>query len=655
MKTLFRIFALCCICLSLFTFIACTEAEGGEEQEKKEITIAYYLSPQDEDQHIVKVEDAVTFRIEIPTRAHSKFIGLYDAPIGGTQVVNDYGVLNFEPEKSMILYAQWESNFYKINFDAKDGTLGTVADCIQQEYDTNLSTLPTPTREGYNFVGWTYNGVVYTDSHGVVLDDKKLFNEENYPIYNGEITLTASWKIKSVNVIFRFNDLNYKDVVKPVDWGSKITPQDFPTLDTGKKEVMGWTYILGSKDLIVSEITDITQELVLYASWQDYVVINLWENDKTVRNEKVYANTQGYVPEPPTRWGYKFDGWYSTKSYSGNPIEQFYYNLTTDTYYAKWKEVVTNASLFDDISFSVSMIFDMRNEAGASVDKTIVVPAGVEKIYLIGNYGSDKSHIFTNLSFLFEGEGGYVEIVLQDFAFSSVQGTPAFYGAGVDLEIIVFGSENLIMGANGYDGSSGTDGSNSSKNPTSGSSGTSGGDGTMAIKCRSLIIRADAAIVKVVGGNGGSGGNGGKGGNISSTNYTGVPSCGNGGNGGVGGNGAAAIDVASISVFGTNLTVAAGSGGNGGKGGNGGNGTFDLIHWCNGGNGGNGGDGGDYRAAIVSQNPYDDRLITVESGSAGSGGGAGSRGKGNGNNFWSATSDRYGKNGSGGSDGELID
>ncbi|MBR3157306.1 InlB B-repeat-containing protein [Candidatus Saccharibacteria bacterium] len=52
------------------------------------------------------------------------------------------------------LYAMWNKKPV-ITFDANGGTVGTHSKMVN--YDSTYGTLPTPTREGYTFLGWSFN------------------------------------------------------------------------------------------------------------------------------------------------------------------------------------------------------------------------------------------------------------------------------------------------------------------------------------------------------------------------------------------------------------------------------------------------------------------------------------------------------------------
>lgn len=97
-----------------------------------------------------------------------------------------------EITQDMTFYAGWTINRYTVTFNSN---LGSSAPTQTVEYNTNL-TLTTPTREGYDFLGW-YNG-------------NTLFTNET--LVKSNLTLTAKWKIKTYTVTFMVDNKVYKTI-----------------------------------------------------------------------------------------------------------------------------------------------------------------------------------------------------------------------------------------------------------------------------------------------------------------------------------------------------------------------------------------------------------------------------------------------------------
>ena len=74
---------------------------------------------------------------------------------------------------------------YQISFDT--GT-EEVIEAKSSEYGT-IVTLPVPTRDGYTFLGWEYDGLLYNGSI-------EIFEDKN-------IVLTAVWTQETLDVVFQ--------------------------------------------------------------------------------------------------------------------------------------------------------------------------------------------------------------------------------------------------------------------------------------------------------------------------------------------------------------------------------------------------------------------------------------------------------------------
>lgn len=86
--------------------------------------------------------------------------------------------LTAEANGTVTLYAKWTANTYKLIFNANGGTVGTTS--VNATFDAvKPSSLPTPTRENYAFLGW-YIGDTKYDPTG-------------YWTTSSDVTVTAKW------------------------------------------------------------------------------------------------------------------------------------------------------------------------------------------------------------------------------------------------------------------------------------------------------------------------------------------------------------------------------------------------------------------------------------------------------------------------------
>ena len=82
-----------------------------------------------------------------PTRTGYTFSGWYTEKSGGTKATSSTTI-----SKNQTLYAHWSANTYTVTFNATGGKIATASKSVR--YDSTYGTLPTPTKDGYTFLGW---------------------------------------------------------------------------------------------------------------------------------------------------------------------------------------------------------------------------------------------------------------------------------------------------------------------------------------------------------------------------------------------------------------------------------------------------------------------------------------------------------------------
>ena len=128
------------------------------------------------------------------------------------------------------LYAIWEANEYKINYNLAGGSHGSshpTTATYRDKYDENsgendnIINISNPTKKGYTFTGWTISGDDYDsdtamyglDTNNVTTGwtDKATKVTAEYfknlsSTKNGTITLTANWTANTYTIAFNGND-----------------------------------------------------------------------------------------------------------------------------------------------------------------------------------------------------------------------------------------------------------------------------------------------------------------------------------------------------------------------------------------------------------------------------------------------------------------
>lgn len=146
-----------------------------------------------------------------PTRKGFEFLGWYDAPENGNIVYDSNGKCinngNYWKDSSYVnpnnltVYAQWKKQ-YTLTFDANGGTVSETSRTITE--GSQVGSLPTPTKEGYEFYGWythPQSGLYYVFNGGNrITEDTTVVaywgpNRNNLAIENKNVLPDGTYRI----------------------------------------------------------------------------------------------------------------------------------------------------------------------------------------------------------------------------------------------------------------------------------------------------------------------------------------------------------------------------------------------------------------------------------------------------------------------------
>ena len=236
------------------------------------------------------VEEEV--KLPIPTREGYEFIGWVGEDIIDAQI----NVTIPRGSTGFRLYAaHWALENYTITLDTSGGN---ALDNIRYTVKSDPIILPTPTRNGYEFSGWTGEGITTPQTEVIIPTGS-----------TGNKAYTANWKAIEYTITL---DTNGGPVVSPI----KYTVEDSFTLPYPLRpgyEFVGWTLdgsgMIPAMPLIIYHGT--TGDLRYKAEWRlaEYT-ITMDLNGGSGQEKVVYTITDEDFELPtPTRNGYEFVGW----------------------------------------------------------------------------------------------------------------------------------------------------------------------------------------------------------------------------------------------------------------------------------------------------------------------------------------------------------
>lgn len=239
------------------------------------------------------------------------------------QAVNLMLQLNQTPE----FVALWSESQFHISFETNGGN--SINDIVGL-FGSDV-TLPTPTKNGFDFIGWFLDSSLETSANITTMPDTNP-------------TLYAKWQAHSHILSIYLNNGTAK-IDKSVDFGTTLLEIDGVNPEQISK--VGHTFVgWFTNEALTQELTQTTmpdEDFSIYAKWQiNSYTISLYLNHKT--NNSLFneitaefdSDISAFVAQKPVFEGYTFNGWFTDE------FGEFPYTLTNRmpaqnlTLYAFW-------------------------------------------------------------------------------------------------------------------------------------------------------------------------------------------------------------------------------------------------------------------------------------------------------------------------------
>ena len=232
------------------------------------------------------------------------------------------------------LYAKWTAEVYSITYNANEGTLPDDAANPQTYTVEHAVTLPIPTKNGYDFVGW------YDKENNKI---EKIANGST-----GDIELTAKWSepIKYTITVNVNGGTLPEGAAIPETYTVESENVDLPIPTKNGYTFAGW-YDQYDNYIGYTIYNQSSGDITLYAKWSEPIEYKITVNVNDGKLPDGAAIPGTYTVESditlpiPTKNGYTFEGWYGNGEFNGDAITGIAKGTTGDTtLFAKWSDPV---------------------------------------------------------------------------------------------------------------------------------------------------------------------------------------------------------------------------------------------------------------------------------------------------------------------------
>ncbi len=247
-----------------------------------------------------------------PEKSGYTFIGWYDNPILGTKITAETPVATPADHS---LYAHWDLISYPISYNVNGGINAPQNPSFYNA--EQLVVIKAPVREGYTFLGWTWEGQT-EPIQDVILDGA-----------TGARAYTAHWQINTYRITF-YRENGTLILEQRLDYGAPITVPDAGTR-------AGYTF--GGWGAVIPDSMP-AQNLNFITQWKldTYPIHYVLDGGENHPDNVTYYTSESQDIEfaAPTRIGYTFGGWYTDAAFT-TPIRAIAAGSTGEVVlYAKW-------------------------------------------------------------------------------------------------------------------------------------------------------------------------------------------------------------------------------------------------------------------------------------------------------------------------------
>ena len=281
-----------------------------------------------------------------PTDNNYNFIGWYKESSSENEWDFDTETIQ-TGQTSVTIYAKWEEKYNIVNFHMGTGESISVANPYTRYY-TQTFTLPTPTKTGYEFVGWYDNSGLTGTSITSISNNT-----------NATIDLYPKWNEKSYNVSF-----NLDGGTLPGGVSNPTSRKYSDSYNLPIPTKTGYNFKNWHKD------SNSGSAVTVYAEWgENTYKVNWYLNGGTIDNSYTKVENRLYTQSITlptstqiTKEFYDFEGWYDNNNFTGSPITTLAGSYDGEySVFAKW----------DGVSYTITYHLDGGSFVGGYSAQTV--------------------------------------------------------------------------------------------------------------------------------------------------------------------------------------------------------------------------------------------------------------------------------------------
>ena len=263
-----------------------------------------------------------------PTRNGFTFNGWYNNPqFTGTQTAS----ITTGSTGNRSFYARWTVIEFSINFGLNGGEF-TDAPPTTFTIEHDLIALPTPTRHGFNFVGWFTNST-FTGNTVTGINAGS----------TGNRTFFAQWELQTFTVTFFVGGVVFTEIIVP--FGSVLA--DFSLVNPATQQAVE-LFVNAELTTEFDPLQGIYGATTVFATDPFSIQVQLSRNVKgTVTTEMRAVNTYLNNLPTPTLNGYDFVGWFFDSAFTRRVNSTDRLTSNTTIYARFMPTVVDEGSIWD--------------------------------------------------------------------------------------------------------------------------------------------------------------------------------------------------------------------------------------------------------------------------------------------------------------------